>query len=79
MILAGRFKRKNTTKKQSGKWRVASEILTKKTADGRGAAGEGDLEVDEGDFLSSPVIGTSGGEFNPWSGSWDSTCPVAEI
>ena len=50
---------------------MASEILTKKTADGRGAAGEGDLEVDEGDFLSSPVIGTSGGEFNPWSGSWD--------
>ena len=41
---------------------MASEILTKKTADGRGAAGEGDLEVDEGDFLSSPVIGTSGGD-----------------
>ena len=57
---------------------MASEILTKKTADGRGAAGEGDLEVDEGDFLSSPVIGTSGGEFNPWSGSWDSTCLVAK-
>lgn len=44
---------------------MTSEILIKKTAGGRGAVGEGDLEVDEGDFLSSPVIGPSGGEFNP--------------